>query len=72
VCLKCNELDLALDIYGQMLSEGCTPNLVTFNTLLDVYAKTGHYAEALGVLGQLDMQARARPGVWGWGWDGGG
>jgi pentatricopeptide repeat protein len=39
-----------------MLSEGVTPNLVTFNTLLDVYAKTGHFAEALGVLDQLDMQ----------------
>jgi pentatricopeptide repeat domain-containing protein 1 len=59
VCLKCNELDLALDIYSQMLAEGCTPNLVTFNTLLDVYAKTGHYAEALAVLDQLDMQVGA-------------
>ena len=24
-----NELDLALDVYRQMLNEGCTPNLVT-------------------------------------------
>jgi len=42
-----------------MLSEGCTPNLVTFNTLLDVYAKTGHFSEALGVLDQLDLQGIA-------------
>jgi pentatricopeptide repeat domain-containing protein 1 len=39
-----------------MLSEGVAPNLVTFNTLLDVYAKTGHWAEAMAVLDQLDMQ----------------
>lgn len=24
-----NEMDLALDVYRQMLNEGCTPNLVT-------------------------------------------
>ena len=29
--------------------------VVTFNTKLDVYAKTGHYAEALRVLDQLEQ-----------------
>ena len=35
--LQGNEMDLALDVYRQMLAEGCTPNLVTYNTLIDVY-----------------------------------
>jgi pentatricopeptide repeat protein len=33
VCIKGNELDLALDVYRQMLAEGCTPNLVTCEPL---------------------------------------
>lgn len=28
VCIKANELDLAQDVYKQMLDEGCSPNLV--------------------------------------------
>ena len=32
-------MDLALDVYRQMLAEGCTPNLVTYNTLIDVYVR---------------------------------
>jgi pentatricopeptide repeat domain-containing protein 1 len=51
-----NELDLALDVYRQMLQEGCTPNLVTFNTLIDVYGKTGAWEEAIRVLDALEQQ----------------
>ena len=36
VCIKANELELALDVFSQLLREGCTPNLVTFNILIDV------------------------------------
>lgn len=36
VCIKANELDLALDVFAQLLEEGCTPNLVTYNILIDV------------------------------------
>ena len=28
VCIKANELDLAEDVYKQMVDEGCIPNLV--------------------------------------------
>lgn len=28
VCIKSNEVQLAQDVYQQMLAEGCTPNLV--------------------------------------------
>ena len=48
------ELDLALDVYQQMLNEGCTPNLVTFNTLIDVYGKTGAWEEAIAVLDEIE------------------
>ena len=56
VCIKSGELDLALDVYGQMRAEGVTPNLVTYNTLIDVYGKTGQWEEAVRVLDTLDGQ----------------
>lgn len=52
-CNAANELDLALDVYRQMLAEGCHPNLVTYNTLIDVYGKTGAWQEAIRVLDTL-------------------
>lgn len=36
MCIKANELDLALDVFSQLLHEGCVPNLVTYNILIDV------------------------------------
>ena len=39
-----------------MLAEGCTPNLVTYNTLIDVYGKTGSWQEAVAVLDALEQQ----------------
>lgn len=36
MCIKAGELDLALDVFQQLLREGCTPNLVTYNILIDV------------------------------------
>ena len=39
-----------------MLAEGCTPNLVTYNTLIDVYGKTGAWEEAVAVLDALEAQ----------------
>lgn len=40
----------------QMLNEGLQPNLVTYNTLLEVYAKRGMWCEAVGVLDTLEQQ----------------
>ncbi len=56
VCIKSGELELALDVYTQMRAEGVTPNLVTFNTLIDVYGKTGQWEEAVRVLDTLEQQ----------------
>jgi len=50
VCLAANELDLAIDVYRQMQAEGCKPNLVTYNTLIDVYGKTGAWEDAVAAL----------------------
>ncbi len=38
--------------------QGCMPNLVTFNTLCDIYGKTGRWADALAVLDTLQEQVR--------------
>lgn len=54
--VQANELDLAIDVYGQLLREGCTPNLVTYNILIDVHGKTGNWAEAVKVLDALESQ----------------
>ena len=50
VCIKCGKLPAALDIFAAMQAEGCAPNVVTFNTLIDVYGKLGQWEAALGVL----------------------
>ena len=60
-CLPGNELDLALDVYRQMLAEGCTPNLVTYNTLIDVYGKTGAWEEAIRWVGHIQKALRRLP-----------
>jgi pentatricopeptide repeat protein len=41
-----------------MLSEGLTPNLVTYNTLLEVYAKQAKWEQALSTLDALQRQVR--------------
>lgn len=58
-CAQANELELALDVYGQLLREGCTPNLVTYNILIDVHGKMGNWQEAGQVLDALESQVRA-------------
>jgi pentatricopeptide repeat protein len=50
VCIKCGELQQALDVFALMKNVGCEPNIVTYNTLIDVYGKTGQSREALQVL----------------------
>jgi pentatricopeptide repeat protein len=44
-----------------MLAAGLQPNLVTYNTLLEVYAKRGMWREAVGVLDTLEQQVRVLP-----------
>ena len=43
-----------------MQQEGCIPNIVTYNTLIDVYGKLGQWQEALGVLETLRMEVSRR------------
>jgi pentatricopeptide repeat domain-containing protein 1 len=58
VCIKCNEVGLVQQVYNQMLQEGCTPNLVTYNTLIDLYVKTGQWQEAIKLLDKLEEEVR--------------
>lgn len=59
--VQANELELALDVYGQLLREGCTPNLVTYNILIDIHGKMGNWQEAVQVLDALEGQVSASP-----------
>jgi pentatricopeptide repeat domain-containing protein 1 len=38
------------------LPQGCPANVVTFNTLIDVYGKSGQWEQALGVLEQMKRE----------------
>jgi pentatricopeptide repeat protein len=55
VCIKCGQLQQALAVYRSMQADGCAPNVVTYNTLIDVYGKTGQWSEALAVLGRMEV-----------------
>ena len=50
VCIKCGKCPLALETYHAMRQDGCQPNVVTFNTLIDVYGKMGQWEQAIKVL----------------------
>jgi len=63
VCIKASELQLAEDVYQQMIEQGCTPTLVTYNILIDVHVKRGHWEEALAVLDQLERQVSHQLGL---------
>ena len=56
VCIKCGQLQLALDVYQEMKKSDCPLNVVTYNTLIDVYGKVGRWEDALKVLDE--MQAK--------------
>ena len=61
--LQANELELALDVYNQLLREGCQPNLVTYNILIDIYGKMGSWQEAVQVLDALEGQVSCLLGI---------
>lgn len=61
---RCSECDLALDVFQQLLAEGCAPNLVTFNILIDIHGKSGQWSKAVEVLDQLHQQVGWRLDFW--------
>lgn len=50
VCIKCSKHSLALETFKLMRQDKCVPNVVTYNTLIDVYGKMGSWEEAVNVL----------------------
>lgn len=54
--LQCDACDLALDVFKQMRAEGVRPNVVTYNTLVDVYGKTGQWERAVCVLDEMQLE----------------
>ena len=63
-CLDLLAVWLRRCLTAQLLAEGCTPNLVTSNILIDIYGKTGQWARAVEVLDNLQAQVGGRVGGW--------
>lgn len=53
----------ALEIFNNMRAERCTPNVVTYNTLIDVYGKLGQWDRALGVIKLMRSEVSAYEGM---------
>lgn len=69
--MQCDACDLALDVFKQMHEDRIRPNVVTYNTLVDVYGKTGQWEKAVRVLDDMrDEVSGLRSGLQGGGhWD---
>jgi pentatricopeptide repeat domain-containing protein 1 len=50
-------------VFQQMRAEGLSPNVVTYNTLVDVYGKRGAWEQAVGVLDNMAAEVRGDAGV---------
>lgn len=62
--LQCDACDLALDVFKQMHEDNIRPNVVTYNTLVDVYGKTGQWEKAVQVLDDMRQEvSHASPGL---------
>ena len=60
VCIKAGQYQRALEVYTiDMQAERCMPNVVTYNTLIDLYGKTGQCGEAARVLDKMRAEVRA-------------
>ena len=60
VCIKCGRCPVALETYHHMRTDGCMPNVVTYNTLVDVYGKMGQWELAVKVLSMMKSEVRHR------------
>jgi pentatricopeptide repeat protein len=60
--LQCDACELALDVFKEMRTEGVRPNVVTYNTLVDVYGKIGQWERAVRVLDDMtqDVSGQGR------------
>lgn len=57
--VKCGEVELAVDVYNQMGSEGMNRERPIFQNMVAVFVKLGRHSEALGVL--EDMKKAGQP-----------
>jgi pentatricopeptide repeat protein len=55
---QCGKMALALEVFNAMRAEGCTPNVVTYNTLIDVHGKLGQWDAAIGVIKLMRAEVR--------------
>lgn len=53
---------VALNIYKSMRQTDCSPNVVTYNTLIDVYGKLGQWEDAVRVIDVMQREVCTQPG----------
>ena len=60
VCIKAGQYQTALDVYlNGMQASGCQPNVVTYNTLIDLHGKMGQWEEAIRVMDKMKSEVEA-------------
>jgi len=60
VCVKAGQYQAALNVYlNDMQASGCQPNVVTYNTLIDLYGKMGQWGEATRVMDKMKSEVEA-------------
>lgn len=50
---RAREFSAINKLLGQMISEGCKPNIVTYNRLIHSYGRANYLSEAMGVFNQM-------------------
>ena len=55
-------IKLMLQDHSRLQMEGCQPNVVTYNTLVDLYGKIGRPADAVATLDTMQMHVSPFPG----------
>lgn len=53
--MQCDACELALDVFKEMRADGVRPNVVTYNTLVDVFGKIGQWERAVRVLDDMSQ-----------------
>lgn len=53
---KTDKIEMACQLFDEMLAEGCSPNIVTYNILLDSLERCGRTAEAVDLYVKLKQQ----------------
>ena len=54
-CSKCSRVDLAFDIYHQMMEDGIKPSTITFNSLIDACVRSNQISRGWQILKEMEQ-----------------